>query len=290
MDRVGPGEHPPAGVFGFVFRANNAGGRRGSDSRMCPRSAQTQDDAGEPPSRDLLPRTAVLIPALDEEQALPGVLEALPIDRLHSVVVADNGSTDGTATIARAAGAVVVREPRRGYGAACLAGIRYLSALPTPPAAIVFLDADHPENAGRLPLLLDPVARGADLALGARIGPGGGTGNRHAHARWGNRIVLFAARVLFGHPFRDLAPFRAIRMGALERLAMDDRDWGWTLQMQVRAVRHGLVIREVDAPHLPRSGGRSKISGRLGMSVRVGTKMFYTLARERLRASTSPAR
>ncbi len=244
----------------------------------------------EPPPRDLLPRTAVLIPALDEEKALPAVLEALPIDRLHSVVVADNGSTDDTASIARAAGATVVREPRRGYGAACLAGIRHLSTLATPPTTIVFLDADHPENAGRLGLVLDPLAGGADLALGVRVGPGGGTGNRHAHARWGNRVVLLGTRLLFGHRFRDLAPFRAIRMGALERLAMDDRDWGWTLQMQLRAVRNGLVIEEVDAPHLPRSGGRSKISGRLGMSLRVGAKMFYTLARERLRAVTPPER
>lgn len=245
---------------------------------------------GWPSGRDLLAHTAVLIPALDEEQALPAVLEALPIDRLHSVVVADNGSTDRTAAVASAAGAVVVREPRRGYGAACLAGIRHLSALPDPPAAIAFLDADHPENAGRLPLVLDPLAEGADLALGVRVGPGGGTGNRHAHARWGNLIVLAAVRLLFGRLFRDLAPFRAIRTGALERLAMDDRDWGWTLQMQVRAVRHGLVIMEVDAPHFARSGGRSKISGRLGMSVRVGAKMFYTLARERLRSVTQPPR
>lgn len=254
------------------------------------RQSPRRRHGSEPPRHDLLLRTAVLIPALDEEQALPAVLEALPSDRLHSVVVADNGSTDDTAAIARAAGAVVVREPRRGYGAACLAGIRHLSALAAPPAAIVFLDADHPENAQRLPLVLDPLARGADLALGVRMGPGGGTGNRHAHARWGNRIVLFAARLLFGRPFRDLAPFRAIRMGALERLAMDDRDWGWTLQMQLRAVRHGLAIVEVDAPHLPRSGGRSKISGRLGMSLRVGAKMFYTLARERLRAVNPPVR
>lgn len=239
---------------------------------------------------DLLRRTAVLIPALDEEETLPAVLAALPIGRLHSVVVADNGSTDDTAAIARAAGAVVVREPRRGYGAACLAGIGCLSALAAPPAAIVFLDADHPENARRLGLVLDPLAQGADLALGVRVGPRGGTGNRHAHARWGNRIVLVAAHLLFGRRFRDLAPFRAIRMGALERLAMDDRDWGWTLQMQLRAVRHGLAIMEVDAPHRARSGGRSKISGRLGMSVRVGAKMFYTLARERLRAVTPPVR
>ncbi|MXX33883.1 MAG: glycosyltransferase family 2 protein [Gemmatimonadetes bacterium] len=235
----------------------------------------------------LLRRTAVLIPALNEEEALPAVLAALPMDRLHTVIVADNGSTDRTASIASTAGATVVREPRRGYGAACLAGIAHLAALPTPPHAVAFLDADHPEYAASLVLLLDPLARGADLALGVRIHPGGPRGNLRTHARWGNRVVLTATRLLFGHHFQDLPPFRAIRFTALQRLAMDDRDWGWTLQMQLRAVRHRLDIVEVHAPHEPRSRGRSKISGRLGMSVRVGAKMFFTLARERVRAESA---
>ena len=231
----------------------------------------------------LLRGTAVLIPALNEEEALPVVLAALPIDRLHSVVVADNGSTDHTASIARAAGAIVVREPRRGYGAACLAGIAHLAAHPTPPHAVAFVDADHPEDAASLSRLLDPLTRGADLALGVRTHPDGSRGNLRAHARWGNRIVLTATRLLFGRRFQDLPPFRAIRFTALQRLAMDDRDWGWTLQMQLRAVRHGLRIVEVGAPHRARAHGRSKISGRLGMSLRVGAKMFYTLVRERVR-------
>ena len=111
--------------------------------------------------------------------------------------------------------------------------------------------------------------------------PDGSRGNLRTHARWGNRVVLTATRLLFGHRFQDLPPFRAIRFTALQRLAMDDRDWGWTLQMQLRAVRHGLRIVEIDAPHRARAHGRSKISGRLGMSLRVGAKMFYTLARER---------
>ena len=233
--------------------------------------------------RFALARVAALIPALNEEEALPTVLAALPMDRLHSVVVADNGSSDGTARVARTAGAVVVREEERGYGAACLAGIAHLSGLAALPEAVVFLDADHPENAERLHLLLEPLARGADLVLGVRAGSGGGTGNLHTHARWGNRVVLATTRLLFGRRFQDLAPFRAIRFDALQRLRMDDRNWGWTLQMQLRAVRQGLAIAEVHAPHLPRSRGRSKISGRLGVSLRVGAKMFYTLARERLR-------
>ena len=231
-----------------------------------------------------LSRTAVLIPALNEEDALPAVLRALPIGRLQHVVVADNGSTDGTARVARAAGAVVVREDERGYGAACLKGIAYLSALRNRPEVLVFLDADHPENAEQLALVLDQVAHGADLVLGVRVGRDGGTGNLHAHARLGNRVVLAAVHLLFGRRFRDLPPFRAIRFDALRRLAMDDRNWGWTLQMQLRAVRMGLAIVEVQASHLPRIRGRSKISGRLGMSLRVGAKMFFTLARERLRS------
>ncbi len=233
-----------------------------------------------PGEAEWLSRTAVLIPALDEEEALPVVLRALPIDQLHTVVVVDNGSTDRTATVAREGGAVVVPEPERGYGAACLAGLERLSSLDPVPDAVVFLDADHPEDARRISSLLKPLATGADLALGVRVSPGGERGNRHAHARWGNRFVLAWVRVLFGRAFRDLPPFRAIRCGSLERLAMDDRNWGWTLQMQVRAVRAGLEIVEACVPHYARSRGRSKISGRLGMSLRVGAKMFYTLGRE----------
>lgn len=198
-------------------------------------------------------------------------------------MVADNGSTDRTAAVARAAGAVVVREVERGYGAACLAGIARLSAMENPPVAVVFVDADHPENAARIPLLLDPLSRGADLVLGVRAGPKRRTGNLRFHARWGNRVVLGLARLLFGCRHRDLAPFRAVRFSALERLAMDDRNWGWTLQMQLRAVRLGLSLAEVEAPHRPRAKGQSKISGRLGMSVRVGAKMIATLVRERVK-------
>lgn len=208
----------------------------------------------------------------------------MPVHRLCAVVVVDNGSTDGTAQAAHAAGAVVVEESERGYGAACLAGIACLERLDPPPAVVVFLDADHAEHAEQLVALLGPVAEGADLVLGARTDPGGRTGNLRRHARWGNRAVLAVARILFGRSFRDLGPFRAIRFSALDRLGMDDRNWGWTLQMQIRAVRLGLSIVEVGVFHFPRSEGRSKISGRPWVSLNVGAAMLRTLARERLRA------
>ena len=169
----------------------------------------------------LLSRTAVLIPALNEEDALPAVLSALPMDQLHAVVVADNGSTDGTARIARQAGAVVVREEERGYGAACLAGITCL------------------------PVVLEPLAHGADLVLGVRVGSGG-TGNLHRHARWGNRVVLVAVHLLFGRHFQDLPPFRP-SASVRQRLGMDPQ-----LGMDARPEVHG--------PTCPKISGRSVLA------------------------------
>lgn len=229
---------------------------------------------------------AVLIPALDEEEMLPRVLEALPRARVDHLVVVDNGSVDRTAAVARRAGATVLREEERGYGAACLTGIRHLASLEEPPGVLAFLDADATTEAPRLAELIQPILEDrADLVLGIRRGSEGRAGNLHAHARLGNRAVLGMVRLLFGLRFRDLPPFRAVRFGSLRDLEMDDRNWGWTLQMQIRAARRDLRIAEVPVPHGEREAGRSKISGSLGTSVRVGVKMFYTLVRERFRAS-----
>ncbi len=225
-------------------------------------------------------RVAVLIPALDEEESLPGVIAALP-PGLGAVVVVDNGSADDTARVARAAGALVVHEPERGYGAACLAGMGFLRLLPQPPEVLVFLDADHSDDPAHLPALVAPVLDDqADLVLGARTSAGGPS--VPLHARLGNRVVLVGVRWLFGAAFDDLGPFRAIRFDALDGLAMDDRNWGWTLQMQIRAARRGLRIREVPLPYRRRAAGRSKVSGSVWGSFRAGLKMLYTLLRERL--------
>lgn len=230
-------------------------------------------------------RVAALIPALDEEEALPHVLAALDETSLvHEVVVVDNGSTDATAAVARRGGATVVREEERGYGVACLAGIRHLAASPAPPDLVVFVDADQAVAPTALRTLLDPLLEDrADLAIGVRVDPGGGVGTLQPHARFGNRLVLALAGLLFGARWRDLGPFRAIRLPALLALDMDDRTWGWTLQMQIRARRRGLRVVEVDVPHRRRIRGRSKITGSLTVSLRVGARMLLTLLRERLR-------
>lgn len=229
-------------------------------------------------------RVAVLIPALNEEEALPSVLRAVP-EWVSEIVVVDNGSTDRTVEVARLGGATVVHETERGYGAACLRGLAHLREGPDPPDIVAFVDGDHSDDPTQLSLLVDPiVASDADMVLGVR---GGSEDGRTVplHARLGNRLVLGLARGLFGGVFDDLPPFRAIRWEALERLRMDDRNWGWTLQMQIRAHRAGLRIREVSVDHRRRIAGRSKISGTVSGTVKVGTKMMVTLARERLRSA-----
>ena len=223
------------------------------------------------------------MPALNEEKSLPGVLSGMP-DYVERVVVADNGSTDGTAEVARAHGAEVVFEAERGYGAACLAGMRLLSAQGEPPEVLVFIDADGSDDPNEIADVVAPIQKGeADMVLGVRRGIDGDVGTILPHARFGNHLVLGLTRLLFGHAFADLPPFRAVSFPKLLALRMDDRNWGWTLQMQIRAVRAGLRIVEVEVSHRRRSEGVSKISGNLATSLRVGAKMFYTLARERLR-------
>ena len=224
--------------------------------------------------------TAILIPALNEEEALSSLLAAIQFERFHSVIVIDNGSTDQTAQIAREKGARVIYERHRGYGAACLAGIEALTTFSTPPAVVVFINVGHSEDPHQIPLLLQAIVEGADLALGVRVHSSGKIGNEFSHARWGTRLVLNLVRVLYGHRFRDLPPIRAIRFPELCQLNLNDRGWGWTLQMQLRAAKQELHIVEKDIPHFPRQRGKSKISGSLSTSLQVGVRMMITIFRE----------
>ncbi len=226
----------------------------------------------------------VLIPALDEEPALPGVLAAIPQVgdgwRLGSVVVVDNGSTDRTADLARAAGATVIAEPRRGYGAACLAGLAHLRV--RPPDIVVFLDADRADDSGGLPALLAPILAGqADLVIGSRALGEREPGSLTPVQAFGNRLAATLLRLLFGLRATDLGPFRAIRWEVLESLGMRDQDYGWTVEMQARAARAGWRVVEVPARYRRRVG-RSKISGTVRGVFGAGWKILFTIARVRL--------
>ncbi|MFN8062654.1 MAG: glycosyltransferase family 2 protein [Vicinamibacterales bacterium] len=212
---------------------------------------------------------AVIIPALNEEQALPHVLDALPCPT-RIVTVVDNGSTDRTAAIAAERGARVVAEPRRGYGRACLAGI----AANRDADVLVFLDADFSDHPEVLPLVLGPVqARTADLVMGVRHGEG-----RPWHANLGTSVCLAAINLVWGTRYRDLGPFRAIRREALDSLAMEDETWGWTIEMQVKAAEAGLRTLEIDVPYRDRIG-QSKISGTVSGTVRAGSRMLLMIGR-----------
>ena len=225
-------------------------------------------------------KAALIIPALDEEAAIASTLYETPRELFHSIIVVDNGSTDGTAKAAEAAGARVVREPRRGYGAACLAGI---AALSSEVDAVVFMDADGsdlPSDAGRL---LAPIADDeADLVLGSRELGQAEPGALGPHQRFGNRLAVALIRALLGHRYTDLGPFRAIRRSSLEELEMRDRDYGWTIEMQIKAVRRGLRIQEIPVAYRRRRAGESKVSGNVWGSFAAGCKILWTVARRGL--------
>lgn len=222
-----------------------------------------------------------MIPVFNEEESLPLVLRDLPSDRIERVVVCDNGSTDRSVEAATGVGDLagrgkveVVREPRRGYGSACLRGLAHLRAT-GPPDIVVFLDGDYSDHPEEMPALLQPIQSGrADFVVGSRRLGVAERGALLPQARFGNAVAVFLIRVLTGVRFTDLGPFRAIRWDALERLAMGDRDFGWTCEMQMKAIGAGLRIAEVPVSYRRRVGV-SKIAGTLTGSVRAGVKILW---------------
>lgn len=217
----------------------------------------------------------VVIPALNEEESLPLVLAAIPAGWVRRVVVADNGSTDSTAEVAARFGAQVVHEPRRGYGSACLAGLAALQA--DPPDVVVFLDADFSDHPDELPLVLAPILAGeAELVIGSRTLGEKEPGAMLPQAIFGNWLATSLVRLLYGYTFTDLGPFRAVSWEALERVGMVDQNFGWTVEMQVKAAQQRLRCYEVPVSYRKRVGV-SKITGTIEGSVRAGYKILYTI-------------
>ena len=234
-------------------------------------------------------RVCVLIPALDEQDAIGVVVAELVALRgadgaplLEEVVVGDNGSTDRTAEVARAAGATVVSAPVRGYGSACLAGMAHLRRRPAgPPEVVVFVDGDGSNVAEELPLLVAPIAGGeADVVIGSRVRRAE-PGSLTAPQRVGNQLASRMLRTMYGARTTDLGPFRAISWPALMALRMEDPNYGWTVEMQVKAARQGLRVVEVDVQNRPRIAGRSKVAGTLRGVVGAGYKIIWTILKYR---------
>jgi glycosyltransferase involved in cell wall biosynthesis len=219
---------------------------------------------------------ALVIPALDEEDALGAVLASVDRSLVRDVIVGDNGSRDRTAEVARAGGAVVVHVAERGYGAACAGA---LSALAPDIDLVIFMDADGSDDPGEMERLSGPIIAGnADLVIGSRalgtVEPGALTPQQ----RFGNWVATRLVRLLYGHHYTDLGPFRAIRRELLDRIGMRDRRYGWTVEMQIRALQLGARVVEVPVRYRKRVG-RSKISGTVTGVIKAGWWIVYTIVK-----------
>ncbi len=220
----------------------------------------------------------VIIPALNEEEPIAGVVRAVAAqDIAHEIIVVDNGSNDDTTRRARAAGARIVAEPQRGYGRACMAGVRALSAQCD---VVVFLDGDGSDCPDFLRQLVDPVMAGIhDFVIGSRTRGKREPGSMNFQQIFSGWIAGLIMRFLYGVRYTDMCPFRAIRRDALERLSMKEKTYGWNLEMQMRAARAELRILEVPVNHRCRTGGRSKVSGTLRGTFVAGARILITFLR-----------
>lgn len=221
--------------------------------------------------------TAVIIPTLNEEAALPHVLRALRTVFGGPVYVVDGGSADGTAAVAAQMGARVLHESRRGYGRACISGAT--AAIAAGAQIVVFLDGDFSDDPTELPLLLEPLQSGrADLVIGARVARQRQRGAMSPHQAAGNRLVALLLRLRYHVPITDPGPFRAMRSSVFHDLGLREMTYGWPVEAIVQAARKGYRICEVSVSYRPRIG-TSKISGTVRGSVLAGYRMLRAVAR-----------
>lgn len=214
----------------------------------------------------------VIIPAFNEALSVDKVIQEIPSDWVEEIIVVNNNSSDKTSFVAQKAGATVLDEPRQGYGIACLKGLEYVR--PKKPDIIVFLDADYSDFPEELPSLVQPIIEdGYDFVIGSRALGQQEAGSMTPQQIFGNWLATFLIRQIHGFKYTDLGPFRAIRWEALERLQMQDKTYGWTVEMQLKALRHQLKIKEVAVNYRCRIG-HSKVSGTLKGTILAGYKIL----------------
>lgn len=227
----------------------------------------------------------VIIPAWNEEKSIGLVVAEIPKHLVRHIVVVDNNSRDKTGEVAAQAGAIVEHESEQGYGAACLKGISWVNKQTPPCDVLVFMDADHSDYPEELTLLLEPILSGkADMVIGSRALGNKEKGSMTPQQVFGNWLATWMIRVIYGFRYTDLGPFRAIRMESLNRLGMRDRNYGWTVEMQVKALKKGLRCAEVAVTYRRRIGV-SKVSGTVKGTIGAGYKIITTILKYSLRKS-----
>ena len=220
-----------------------------------------------------IPAISVVIPAYNEEESIGLVVKSLPQKKIKEIIVVNNGSTDKTASIAKQYGARVVNETCRGYGAACLKGVSKVSD----PEIVVFDDGDFSDFPEEIESLVKPIVENrADFVLGSRMIFPESRAALLPQARYGNLLAVFLIRLFFRYKFTDLGPFRAIRYQSLKEISMTDKNFGWTVEMQIKAVKHGLKIMEIPV-HYRKRIGVSKITGTISGTFKAGIKIIFTI-------------
>lgn len=223
------------------------------------------------------PIVDVIIPAYNEEQSIPFVLDDIPKSSVRHIIVANNNSSDSTAEKAKAHGAIVVDEPRAGYGAACLKGMEYIARLDVAPDIVVFLDGDYSDYPEQLPVLVDAIlSKDYDLVIGSRNLGVMEPGAMKPQQIFGNWLATCLIKMIYKYSFTDLGPFRAIKYDKLLELEMADRDYGWTVEMQVKAAKNKFRCGEVPMDYKNRIG-KSKVSGTVKGTILAGHKILWTI-------------
>ena len=220
----------------------------------------------------------VIIPAYNESASIGKVIGDIPRELVRDIIVCNNNSTDATASVAAASGAIVVDQPLRGYGNACLAGMAYIKDRPLveQPDIIVFMDGDYSDYPQEMKALLSPIKEGKDMVIGSRVKGNPDRGSLTIPQRFGNWLATRLIHMMYGFRFSDLGPFRAIRWQKLLSLDMQDKNYGWAVEMQVKALQQHLACAEVPVSYRKRIG-TSKVSGTVKGSILAGYKIFWTI-------------